>query len=188
MQIQCSHKIHLNTLRSYQNLYAIAKIKGRLWLDCNVILYKYWLHEGVTWEIITSRKPLSTLASPRSSLIFSGDITHVTCTLSCSQYLYYITPESWNHVITRDGTWQGVILLVDGWYSKKHRLCRIYARTVHYRFWPESYERLNIRVGYSNTNIHLIWIVLYWMSIKYVVVYITLVTKQSRSSEYFCLY
>ena len=48
------------------------------------------------------------------------------------------------------GTWKRVILLGDGWYClttgdipKKNRLRRIYARTVHHRFWLASYERLN---------------------------------------------
>ena len=61
-------------------------------------------------------------------------------------WLKLILPaESWNHVLTRDGTWQPVILLDDRWYSKNYRLRRIYARTVHHRFWLASYERLNIR-------------------------------------------
>ena len=30
-----------------------------------LILYKYWLHERVTWEIVTPRKPRSTEAKPK---------------------------------------------------------------------------------------------------------------------------
>ena len=69
--------------------------------------------------------------------------------------------ESWNHALTHDRTWKRVISLDDGWYSKKNRLRRIYARTVHHRFWLASYERLKI-YGVRNTksNIHLTWIVL----------------------------
>ena len=65
-----------------------------------------------------------------------------------------------NHALTRDGTWQREILLNDGWCSKKYRLRRIYARTVHHRFLLASYERLNYGVRNTNTNIHLTWIVL----------------------------
>ena len=43
-----------------------------------------------------------------------------------------------------DGTWQRVILLDDGRYSKNFRRRKIYARTVHRIFWLASYERLNI--------------------------------------------
>ena len=53
--------------------------------------------------------------------------------------------ESWNHALTLNGTWQRKVLLDDGWYSKKYRLRKIYARTVHHRFWLASYERLNLR-------------------------------------------
>ena len=53
--------------------------------------------------------------------------------------------KSWKHALTRDGTWQRVILLDYGWYSKKYRLRRIYAHTVHHRFWLASYEHLNLR-------------------------------------------
>ena len=36
------------------------------------ILYKYWLHERVTWEIVTLIKPMSTEAKPRLTLVFEG--------------------------------------------------------------------------------------------------------------------
>ena len=36
------------------------------------ILYKYWLRERVTWEIVTPTKPMSTEAKP--SLTFDFDI------------------------------------------------------------------------------------------------------------------
>ena len=49
--------------------------------------------------------------------------------------------ESWNHALTRDGTWQRVILLDDGWCSKN--IDRVEFMRV--RFWLESYERLDIR-------------------------------------------
>ena len=39
----------------------------------------------------------------------------------------------------------GWFLLDDGWYSKKYGLRRIYARTVHHRFWQASYESLNLQ-------------------------------------------
>ena len=29
----------------------------------DIVLYKYWLHERVTWEIVTPRKPMSILPS-----------------------------------------------------------------------------------------------------------------------------
>ena len=67
--------------------------------------------------------------------------------------------ESWNHALSCDGTWQRVILLDDGWYSKNYRLRRIYARTVHHRFW----RRMSVwihEVRNTNTTIHLTWIVL----------------------------
>ena len=40
----------------------------------------------------------------------------------------------------RDGTWQWVILLDDGWYAKKYRPRRIYARKVYNRFRLTSNE------------------------------------------------
>ena len=43
--------------------------------------------------------------------------------------------ESWNHALTSDRTWQRVILLDNGWYSKKYQLRRIYSRMIHHRFW-----------------------------------------------------
>ena len=49
--------------------------------------------------------------------------------------------ESWNHALTRDGTWQRVILLDDGWCSKN--IDRVEFMRV--RFWLASYERLDIR-------------------------------------------
>ena len=41
-----------------------------IWYDIHVILYKYWLHEKVTWEIVIPRKPVSTKAKPRLTLVF----------------------------------------------------------------------------------------------------------------------
>ena len=37
-------------------------------LNINIILYKYWLHERVTWEIVIPRKPMSTEANTSSTL------------------------------------------------------------------------------------------------------------------------
>ena len=36
-------------------------------------------------------------------------------------------------------------MLVDGWYSKKHRLRKIHACMVHHRFWLASSERLKVQ-------------------------------------------
>ena len=36
------------------------------------IVYKYLLHERVTWEIVTPRIPMSTEAKPRLTLVFEG--------------------------------------------------------------------------------------------------------------------
>ena len=35
-----------------------------------VRIYKYWLHERVTWEIVIPRKPMLTEAKPRLTLVF----------------------------------------------------------------------------------------------------------------------
>ena len=37
-----------------------------------IILYKYWLHERVTWEIVILKKPMSTKAKPKLTLVFEG--------------------------------------------------------------------------------------------------------------------
>ena len=39
----------------------------------NGILYKYWLHERIVWKIVTPRKPMSTEAKPRWTLVSKGD-------------------------------------------------------------------------------------------------------------------
>ena len=36
------------------------------------VLYKYWLLERETWEIVTSKKPMSTKAKLRLTLVFLG--------------------------------------------------------------------------------------------------------------------
>ena len=36
------------------------------------VLYKYWLLERVTWEIVTPRKPMSTKVKPRLTFVFEG--------------------------------------------------------------------------------------------------------------------
>ena len=50
--------------------------RTHIYLECRiherVILYIYWLHERVTWEIVTPRKPLLTEAKPKMTLIFEG--------------------------------------------------------------------------------------------------------------------
>ena len=43
-----------------------------IWYDIHVLLYKYWLHERLTWEIVIPRKPMSTEAKPRLTLVFEG--------------------------------------------------------------------------------------------------------------------
>ena len=63
-----------------------------------------------------------------------------------------------------------MILLDDGWYSKKYtiRLCRIYARTVHHRSWLASSERLKYTVyECKHLYIPLTWNV--WKHEQYVV-------------------
>ena len=37
-----------------------------------LILFKYWLHERVTWEIVTPRIPMLTEGEPRLTLVFEG--------------------------------------------------------------------------------------------------------------------
>ena len=44
-----------------------------------------------------------------------------------------------------DGTWLRVILLDDGWCSKRYWLRKIYECTIHHRFWLASSEHLNIQ-------------------------------------------
>ena len=53
--------------------------------------------------------------------------------------------ELWNHALTHDRTWQRVILLDDGWYSKKYRLRIIYARTVHHEWWAFQFMEYKIQ-------------------------------------------
>ena len=36
------------------------------------LLYKYWLHESVTWDIVTLKKTMVTEAKPRLTLVFKG--------------------------------------------------------------------------------------------------------------------
>ena len=71
------------------------------YLDCFETIYNsaeysdYWLHERVTWEIVTPRKRNFNvnLSFASVDIVFLGvTISHVT--LSCSQYLYensYVT-------------------------------------------------------------------------------------------------
>ena len=55
--------------------------------------------------------------------------------------------------------WQLVILLDNGWYTKKYWLCWIYAHPVHHRFWLALFVHLNWR-STKYKLIHLTWIVL----------------------------
>ena len=78
-----------------------------------------------------------------------------------------IFDKNWYHPLNHENTPYHVMELDNGWYRlttgdipKKYRLRRIYARTVHHRFWLASYERLNYGVRNTNSNIHLTWIVL----------------------------
>ena len=49
------------------------------WNTCMLILYKYWLHERVTWEIVTRKQ-----GEAEVDIGFRGvTISHVT--ISCSQ-------------------------------------------------------------------------------------------------------
>ena len=84
--------------------------------------------------------------------------------------------ESLNHALTRDGTWQRVILLDDGRCSKNID-CAEFMRV---RFTIDSdWSRMSVQIYgvlNTNTNIHLTWIVLkpnvmqtmYLMNIQYI--------------------
>ena len=70
----CAVDIFWNITRR-QAILPVAKfhyVLGRGFMIKRVILYKYWLHERVTWEIVTPRKPMSTEAKPRLTLVFEG--------------------------------------------------------------------------------------------------------------------
>ena len=55
---------------------------------CAVILYKYWLHERVSWDIVNPRKPISTKARRGLTLVFEG--WQFPMLPSCAFNNYYI--------------------------------------------------------------------------------------------------
>ena len=52
------------------------------------LLYRYWLHERVTRDIVTPRKPLWNEAKPRLTLVFEGG--QFPMLPSCADNIYYI--------------------------------------------------------------------------------------------------
>ena len=72
---QYSTSILIFTITNYLLLYTL--LKRFMFCYISVLLvatfYKYWLHERVTWEIVTPRKPMSTEAKLRLTLVLRGD-------------------------------------------------------------------------------------------------------------------
>ena len=58
-------------------------------------LNKYWLHESVTWEIVTPPKLMSNSASPRSTLVSRG--WQFLMLTSRAVNIYIILPFGWRH-------------------------------------------------------------------------------------------
>ena len=72
---QYSTSILIFTITNYLLLYTLFKRFMFCFISVLLVatLYKYWLHERVTWEIVTQRKPMSTEAKLRLTLVLRGD-------------------------------------------------------------------------------------------------------------------
>ena len=77
---------------SWMNFYWLYWMRIQMFMY--IILYKYWLHEKVTWKIVIPIKPMSTSASLRLTLVLSGwqvPIIIIILYWMLIKYIVYIT-------------------------------------------------------------------------------------------------
>ena len=90
------------------------------------ILYKYWLHERGPWEIVNPRKPMSTGAKPRLTLVFEGSTLRLVSKQSrsseylCFYFVLRIFKRSW---------------MRRKWESMVNRTSINSAQSIIFKFW-----------------------------------------------------
>ena len=158
---------HLSHWFAFLHLVIInyCKVKSNLDLDyfgstfnrfnCFFLSYIIFWISWIFRNTFRIRKHSGNQFEMRKKVYILGQVIILNIILSCKKVDFGWLREIWSKSISpvsRDGTFQWVILLDDGWYSKKYRLRRIYARTVNHSFWLASfieYEIQTILLYYS---------------------------------------